>query len=188
MNCQPGGDVAVDVCLSVPYPGSSVYLYLGVTQDVGVGSLLVGILLSQYGVTGNVLLFLFGFIAGEVYLDISVSTAVNVVAQFAALDMYQGIAIYGTEGASAIDVTPDEWHDVALAVCVGKGGGIRVHHVYQGVAVDSSHLIIIKSISFHETLSSAKYFSEDVATGDIDEGGIVLCLIAEELACSLVEL
>ena len=186
--CQPGGDVAVDVCLAVPYPGSAVYLYLGATQDVGVGSLLVVIHFSQYCVTGNFLLFLFGFIAGEVYLDISVSTAVNVVAQFAALDMYQGTSIYGTEGTSAIDITPDEWHDVALAVGVGKGGGIRVHHVYQSVAVDSSHLIIIKSISFLETLSTAKYFSEDVATGDIDEGGIVLCLIAKELACSLVEL
>ena len=46
--CQPGGDIAVDISILVPYPGSTIHLYLGVAQDVGIGSLVLGIFFSEY--------------------------------------------------------------------------------------------------------------------------------------------
>ena len=58
---KPGGDVALDICLAVPYPGTAVYLYLGVTQNVGIGSLVGSILLAEHGLACFLLLFRFGF-------------------------------------------------------------------------------------------------------------------------------
>ena len=113
---KPGGEITLAICLAVPYPGTAVYLHLGVTQNVGIGSLLVSILLAEHGLACFLLLFRFGFFAVKIYLYMSIATAIDVLSQFSAFHMYQGVAIHGTIGTTAIYVVPDEWHHVVLVV------------------------------------------------------------------------
>ena len=48
LRSQPGCDIAVDISILVPYPGTAIHLNLGVAEDVGIGSLIVCILFSEH--------------------------------------------------------------------------------------------------------------------------------------------
>ena len=113
---KPGGEITLAISLAIPYPGSAIYLHLGVTQNVGIGSLVGSILLAEHGLACFLLLFRLGFFAVKIYLYMSIATAIDVLSQFSAFHMYQGVAIHGTIGTTAIYVVPDEWHHVVLVV------------------------------------------------------------------------
>ena len=113
---KPGGEITLAISLAIPYPGTAIYLHLGVTQNVGVGSLVGSILLAEHGLACFLLLFRFGFFAIQFYLNMSIATAIDVLSQFSAFHMYQGVAIHGAIGTTAIYVVPDEWHHVVLVV------------------------------------------------------------------------
>ena len=113
---KPGGEITLAISLAIPYPGSAIYLHLGVTQNVGIGSLVGSILLAEHGLACFLLLFRFVFFAVQFYLNMSIATAIDVLSQFSAFHMYQGVAIHGTIGTTAIYVVPDEWHHVVLVV------------------------------------------------------------------------
>ena len=129
---KPGGEITLAICLAVPYPGTAVYLHLGVTQNVGVGSLVGSILLAEHGLESFLLLYLFGFCAVEHYLYMSIATAIDILSQFSAFHMYQGVAIHGAIGTTAIYVVPDEWHHVVLVVDSCRRGSIGVDDMHDG--------------------------------------------------------
>ena len=158
--CQPGGDIAVDISILVPYPGTAIHLNLGITEDVGIGSLIVCILFSEYFL--GILIFF-----RNCY--ISVTTTEDVTTQHTAFDMNQGVAIYRTIGTTAIDVVPDGWHGIALIIeCDGIDRGcVGVSYVNDGVTVDATHLFIMFSRFSAKTLAATEYGTEDVAADDI---------------------
>ena len=60
----------------------------------------------------------------------------------------------------------------------------------EGITVDASHLIIFRGILIifreillFESLSAAEYFTEDIATFQVDEGFVVFCFVTDEFAC-----
>ena len=53
----------------------------------------------------------------------------------------------------------------------------------EGITVDASHLMIFRGFLLLESLSAAEYFTEDVATFQVDEGLVVLGLVTDEFAC-----
>ena len=169
--CQPGGDIAVDISILVPYPSTAIHLYLGVSEDVGIGSLVLGILFSEY-------FFGIFILIGDSH--VAVTTTEDVTAQHTALDMNQGVAIYRTVGTTAIDVVPDGWHGIAIIIeCDGIDSGSRsIGNVDEGVAVDAAHLFVFWGLIFRQTLATAKYGTEDVAADDIYTRIVITCLIA----------
>ena len=181
--CKPGGDIALDICLAVPYPGTAVYLHLGVTQNVGVGSLVGSILLAEHGLEYFLLLFRFGFCVFQFYRYTSIATAIDILSQFSAFHVYQGVAIHGTIGTTAIYVVPDEWNHVVLVVDFCRSCSIGVDDMNDGITVDASHLIIFRGILLLESLTAAEYFAEDIATFQVDEGLVVCGVVTDEFAC-----
>ena len=171
LRSQPGGDIAVDISILVPNPGSAIYLYLGVAQDVGVGSLVFGILFSE-NFLGILVLFR--------NFNIAVASTEDVTTQHTALDMHQSVAIYCTIGTAAIDVVPDGWHGITVIIeCDGIDCGSRsIGNVDEGVAVDTTHLFVFWGFNFRQTLATAKYGTEDVAADDIYTRIVITCLIA----------
>ena len=103
----PGRYASVGVRLAVPYPCSTVNLYLGVTEDVGVSSLVVVVFLSEHLFVGSILV-------GN--LHITISSAEDVVSEHTAFDMDESVAVYGAVCTSAVDVVPYIRHDVVFAV------------------------------------------------------------------------
>ena len=56
-----------------------------------------------------------------------------------------------------------------------------------GITIYSSYLIIFRSLSLLQSLTSSKYFTKDITANDVDKRLIVSCLIAYKVAVSLVE-
>ena len=95
--------------------------------------------------------------------------------------MNQGVAIYRTIGTTAIDVVPDGWHGITIIIeCDGiDSGSCSIGNVNEGVAVDATHLFVFWSLIFRQTLATAKYGTEDVATDDVNTRTVIICLIAQ---------
>ena len=93
----PCGDVAFLVCLAVPYPRAAVHLHLRVAEDVGVGALVVCVLTSEHLVR-RILLVVNEYVA--------ISAAEDAVAEHAALDVYECIAVHRAVSTAAVDVAP----------------------------------------------------------------------------------
>ena len=93
--------------------------------------------------------------------------------------MYQGVAIYGTVSTTAIDVAPDVWYGVAVIIeGDGIGGSSRsIGNVNDGIAIDSTYLLIECSLRLRQTLTATIYRTEDVAADDIHQGTILVCTI-----------
>ena len=168
--CQPGGDIAVDIGILVPYPGTAIHLHLGIAEDVGIGSLVLGILFSEHFL-GILVLFR--------YFYISVAASEDVTPQHTALDMHQGVAVYSAVCTTAIDVVPDVWHGIAVIIeSDGIDGCSRsIGNVNDGVAIDATHLVILLSLFSAKTLAATEYRTEDITTDDIHQGAVVCCSI-----------
>ena len=149
LSCGPGGDIAIHISFLVPYPGTAIHLHLGVAEDVGIGIVFI----------------------------ISITATKDVATQHTALDMHQGVAVYSAIGTTAIDVVPYVWHGISLIIERDGMGSIGVGDMNDGVAVDSSHLVVLLSLLFEKTLAAAIYRTEDVATDDIHQGTIVFSLV-----------
>ena len=171
----PCGDVAFLVCLAVPYPCAAVHLHLRVAEDVGVGALVVCVLTSEHLVRRILLV---------VNAHVAISAAEDAVAEHAALDVYERIAVHRAVSTSAVDVAPYVGHDVVLVSIVA---GLAVGDVYERIAVDASYIIIMVSLCFRQTLAAAIHLAEDSAAGDIDERTVAHSLVAYEGAVGLIE-
>ena len=147
----PCGDVALLVSLTVPYPCAAVHLHLRVAEDVGVGAIAVCVLASEHLVR-RVLLVVDEYVA--------ISAAEDAVAEHAALDVYERIAVHRAVSTAAVDVAPYVRHDVVLVSIVA---GLAVGDVYERIAVDASYIIIMVSLCFRQTLTAAIHLTEDSA-------------------------
>ena len=92
--------------------------------------------------------------------------------------MYQGVAINGTVGTAAIDVAPDVRYGVAVIVDGDVLGEVGIGDMNNGVAIDSAHLLVGCSLRLRQTLAASIYRTEDVATDDVYQGAILLCIIS----------
>ena len=171
----PCGYVAVDVGFAVPYPRASVHLHLSVTKDVGIGAIAVCVLASEHLVCCFLLV---------VDAHVAISAAVDAVAEHAALDVHERVAVNRAVGTAAVDVAPYVWHDVVL-VCIVAW--LAVGDVYKGVAVDASYVFIMVSLCLRQTLATAIHIAEYGAAGDVDERAVAHSLIADECAVGLIE-
>ena len=172
LRSQPGCDIAVDISILVPYPGSAIYLYLGVAEDVGIGSHVQGILFSEY-------FFGIFILIGDSH--VAVTATEDVTAQHTALDMYQGVAVYSAIGTTAIDVVPDGWHGIAIIIDSNgiDSGSCSIGNMDEGVAVDAAYIFVFWSLIFRQPLATAKYGAEDVTTDDVNTRTVIICLIAQ---------
>ena len=112
----------------------------------------------------------------------AIATAIDILSQFSAFHVYQGVAIHGTISTTAIYVVPDEWHHVVLVVDFCRSCSIGVYDMNDGITVDASHLIIFRGILLLESLTAAEYFAEDIATFQVDEGLVVIGVVTDEFA------
>ena len=94
--------------------------------------------------------------------------------------MYQCVAIYGTVGTAAIDVAPYVRYGFAVIIeGDGIGGSCRsIGNVNDGIAIDSTHLLIGCSLRLRQTLTATIYRTVDVAADDVHQGAILACCIS----------
>ena len=95
--------------------------------------------------------------------------------------MHKSITINNAVGATTIYTVPYHRCDTLHTRLVGIG------NMQYGITIYSSYLIIFRSLSLLQTLTSCKYFTKDVTANDVDKRLIVCCLIANKVAVSLVE-
>ena len=95
--------------------------------------------------------------------------------------MHKSITINNTVGATTIYTVPYHRCDTLHTRLVGIG------NMQYGITIYSSYLIIFRSLSLLQTLTSCKYFTKDVTANDVDKRLIVSCLIAYKVTVSLVE-
>ena len=183
LNVEPCSDVTVLVSLAIPKPCTTIYLHLGVAKNIGIGAFVICVLLAKHLLKGRrsrrLTTIVVSLIVGDRY--IAIATTKDVESEHTAFNMHKSITINNAVGATTVYTVPYHRCDTLHTSLVGIG------NMQNGITIYSSYLIIFRSLSLLQTLTSCKYFTKDVTTNDVDKRLIVCSLIAYKVAVILVE-
>ena len=101
--------------------------------------------------------------------------------------MHEGVSVNRSVGTAAVYAVPYMGYAVSCRVDVCRDKILCLSDMYEGVSVDTSHLIILRSLSPEKSSASSEDLSEDVTSDDVDHRLVVLRLVADEGSVSLVE-